>query len=103
MALLFAVVDLGEQPAHEFDKHHHRIVGEFLAKLDDLRDDRRTPAAGIEVAGQPCRSGVTLADHLIPPPGRDTGLQTGIDPKHPQECDSFGQAHQVSRAWCLRR
>lgn len=74
VTLLFLVVGLREQSPHQLDEHHHRIVGQLLAELDDLRDDRCTPTAGAEVSGEPRRRRIALANYLIPSPGGNAGL-----------------------------
>ena len=74
VTLLFPVVRLGEQPAHQFDEHGHCIVGELLTKLDDLHHDRRTPTAGPKFTGKPGRCCITFPDHLVPSSGGDAGL-----------------------------
>jgi len=89
MTLLFPIVGLGEQPAHQLDEHHYRIVSELLTELDDLRDDCRTPSAGIDVAGEPGRRGVSLPHHLVPPSRRDSSLQTGVDLERAQVSDTL--------------
>ena len=74
VTLLFPVVDLREQPAHQLDEHRHCIVGELLAELDNLHHDRRTPAAGAKFAGEPGRCCITFPDHLVPSSGVEAGL-----------------------------
>ncbi|MFW8583972.1 hypothetical protein ACOJBM_00570 [Rhizobium beringeri] len=97
MTLLFAVVGLGEQPAHQLDEHHHRIVGELLSELDDLRHDRCAPTTGIKVGGKPGRDGVSLANHLLPPSRRNSSLQARINLKCAQESNPLGQSGKVPR------
>lgn len=74
VALLLLVVGLRVQPAHQLDKHHHHIVGELLAELDDLHHDRRAPTAGAVVFGKPGRRSITFANHLLPSPNRNASL-----------------------------
>lgn len=52
-------------------------------------------AARIEVAGQPRRRGITLTNHLVPPPGSHAHPQTGIDSERAQEGNRFSQSYQI--------
>lgn len=63
-----------EQPTHQLDEYHHRIVGDLLAELDDLRRSRRAPTAGIEVASESGWRSIALANHPVPSPRRNAGL-----------------------------
>lgn len=103
MSLFLPAVGLGEQPADHLDEHRDRIVGELLAELGDLRNDQRVPAAGIEVVGEPGGSSIALSDHLIPPPGRNARLQTGIDAECSQEGNPISQPDQVRGSRRLSR
>ncbi|NRQ18459.1 hypothetical protein BHMPCIPO_05722 [Ensifer sesbaniae] len=102
VALFFAVVGLRKEPADQLDEHRHRIIGEPRAKLDDLRDDRRMPSIGIEVAGEPRRRDIALPDHLIPASGRNAGPQARIDGEGAQERDPLGQSNQVQSSRSIR-
>lgn len=49
VALLLLGSCLRKQPADQFDEHGHRIIGEFLACLDYLRDNRGASATCVEI------------------------------------------------------
>jgi hypothetical protein len=96
MALLLAIIGLGKEPADLLDEHGDRVVGQLLAKLDDLGDDRRAPTAGVEISGKPGRRDIALPDHLVPAPGMDAALQAGIDIEGANEGAPF---HHRDHCW----
>lgn len=67
-----------------------------MLRADVVKDAGNRSATSIEVVGEPGWCCIAFPDHLVPPPGRDSSLQTGISPECARECDAFGQSDQVS-------